>query len=275
MVKKKQKTKKRKPKGKRLSEALQERDEAAARDAAEDEPEPSEPFAKGEADGPLESEPPPQWDDDSGDEDEDDDVVEAKYDDEDEVVEAKYDDEELEDDDEDEERETESAAADGDDEDYDEDDDEWEDDEAAAQMGHRRYVISGFFALWCIVAYICGQALQMAWSWIASKDWAFQKVPQLAALPHEGELISRASVSLVIGGVVALIGVGRYYVRPDIRQWADEVAEELSKVKWPTRKEIGNHTVVCIAASIVLTLYLTLLDRFWGFVTNLIYSTGA
>jgi preprotein translocase subunit SecE len=80
---------------------------------------------------------------------------------------------------------------------------------------------------------------------------------------------------MVIGGLIAGATVVRYYVKPDIRAWADEVAEELSKVKWPNRKEVGNHTVVVIAATFVLMIYLTLLDRFWGFVTNLIYASGA
>ena len=265
MVKKKPKTRKRKPKGKPLSEALKERDEAARDQEAEDEPEPSEPYQQGDSDAPLDSEPPPQWD--GGDEPAGDD----------EIVEAKYDDEDLEDDDDERESEPAGSDDDGGDEGDDDEDDEWEDDDddAAAQMGHRRYVISGFFALWCVAAYITGKALEMLWSWIAAKDWAFQKLPQLAALPHEGELFSRATVSLVVGALISGIVVARYYVRPDIRQWADEVSEELSKVKWPTRKEIGNHTVVVITASIVLTIYLTLLDRFWGFVTNLIYSTWA
>ena len=60
----------------------------------------------------------------------------------------------------------------------------------------------------------------------------------------------------MLGGIVGAIIVLRYYFKPDIRTWADEVAEELSHVKWPNRKEVGNHTVVVIIASSVITLYL-------------------
>ena len=78
----------------------------------------------------------------------------------------------------------------------------------------------------------------------------------------------------MLGGLIAALIVGYYFRNADTRQWADEVADELSKVDWPTRKQIGNHTVVVIAASAVITAYLALLDRFWSFVTNLIYSAG-
>ena len=133
-----------------------------------------------------------------------------------------------------------------------EDDDEYEDDEddddfeGAAQMGHQRYVMAGFFGLWMVVGYVFGRSLEMLWNSVASRNWFVENMPQLAAVPHEGELVSRASISLVLGGIIGAVVVLRYYTKPDIRTWADEVAEELSHVKWPNRKEIGNHTVVVI-----------------------------
>ena len=134
--------------------------------------------------------------------------------------------------------------------------------------------MAGFFGLWVVVAYVLGRALELAWSKLASKDWFVEKLPQLAAVPHEGELVSRSSVSMVLGAILSGLIVLRYLYKAEVRTWADEVAEELAKVKWPTRKEVGNNTVVVIAAAAVMTLYLLLLDRFWGFLTNLIYSTG-
>ena len=67
----------------------------------------------------------------------------------------------------------------------------------------------------------------------------------------------------------------RAYRRPDLRTWTDEVASELAKVKWPGRKDVQNYTVIVIAASTVATLYLALLDRFWAFVTNIVYGDGS
>jgi preprotein translocase subunit SecE len=46
---------------------------------------------------------------------------------------------------------------------------------------------------------------------------------------------------------------------------------ELAKVTWPNKKEVTSGTVVVVVASIIATIYLTLLDRFWGFVTDLVY----
>jgi preprotein translocase subunit SecE len=145
----------------------------------------------------------------------------------------------------------------------------------AAAMGYQRYVILGFLTLWVVVSYVFGRALEAIWSELAGNTKFIQTLPTLAAVPHEGELISRASISLVLGAVVGAGGVLYYFKRRDVRRWADDVAEETSKVKWPTRKEIGNYTVIVITASALLTAYLTLLDRFWAFVTNLIYATGA
>ena len=247
MAKQKDSKKRRKAKGKPLSEKLAEKqaakEEEDERAAAEDDVDEDD------------------VDEDDVDHDEDEDDVDH---DEDEEEVDEDDDEEARDDDDD------DDDADRDDDEYDDDDDEL----AAAEMGHQRYVIAGFFALWMVVAFILGRALEGAWSQFAARDWFVENLPSLAAVPHEGELVSRASVSLVLGAVLGALVVGYYYVKPEIRTWADEVAEQLNKVKWPTRKEVSQNTVVVMIATAVITTYLTLLDRFWSFVTNLIYSSG-
>jgi preprotein translocase subunit SecE len=278
VTKKKRKPKKRRPKGKPLSEALREREvrqsesDAAAPDAGDEDA--------------LQSAPPPSFEESESEEPDALDHPEPFEDEDDEErppvpaparAQARDEDEDEEEKEDEEAPRSYASDEDGEDdedgEEYDDDEDD-DDDEAATQMGHRRYVMAGFFGLWLVLAYIFGQALETAWSELASKDWFVEKLPALAAVPYEGDLISRSSVSLVVGAIIAGLGVGRYYIKPEIRTWADEVAEELTKVKWPTRKEVGNNTVVCIAAAAVITLYLSLLDRFWGFVTNLIYASG-
>lgn len=252
VTKKKKKTvKKRKPKGKPLSEALEEKEAKRAAEQAAAE-------AEGDDDeDELTSEPPPAFDD--GDDEEDGDVVDAQFDEDEAPPSAREDDEDE-----------------GADEDEDEDEEEeWDDEDlAAAQMGHQRHVIAGFFGLWVIAGYVIGRTFELIWSRLAAKDWFIETVPQLAAIPHEGDLVSRESISLVLGAIVAGGIVLRYYTKADVRQWADEVAEQMTHVKWPTRKDVGNNTVVVMVASFVLTAYLTLLDRLWAFVTNLIYTSG-
>ncbi len=278
MAKQKKKTpKKRLPKGRPLSEAIARKKAAAAvEEAALDEARAAAFAAEEEEQRLAEVE--------AGLREEGDDSPlaplqgEVPEDDIDSAVSAAATDDDFEDDEDDADDADDEDDAEHDDEDDDgewEDDDEWEDaEEGAAQMGHRRYVIAGFFALWLVTAYITGKALEMAWSMFATKDWFVRSLPSLAAVPYEGELVSRASMSLVAGAVVAGAVVYRYFVKPDVRQWADEVAEELSHVKWPNRKEVNNHTIVCIASTAILTFYLSVLDRLWSFLSDIIYRFG-
>jgi preprotein translocase subunit SecE len=63
------------------------------------------------------------------------------------------------------------------------------------------------------------------------------------------------------------------YRREGIRQWADEVAAELAKVSWPNRETVVNGTIVCVVATALAAVYVAILDRFWSFLTTLVYGT--
>ena len=53
-----------------------------------------------------------------------------------------------------------------------------------------------------------------------------------------------------------------------LRRYFEEVWSELKKVAWPTRDQVRNLTVLVFAISIVVGVYITLLDTiFRGFVT--------
>jgi preprotein translocase subunit SecE len=278
MAKQKTKTdKKRKPKGKKLSDKLAEKDaqkradeetaEAARADERDDD--------ANVAGDPLASEPPPSYQE--GDDDEDEERVERDRDEEDEErVERDRDEEDVEhvERDRDNEEDDDDSDDEDDSDDDDSDDEEDDEDEAAAQMGHQRYVIAGFFGLWIIAGFLCGNLLEALWSRFAAEDWFLEKLPALAAVPFEGDLYSRATISLVVGALVGGLIVMRYYRKPDVRTWADEVAEQLAQVKWPTRKEVSQNTVVVMIATAMITAYLALLDRFWDFLTTMIYTSG-
>jgi len=242
--------KKRTTKGKPLSEALREKDEKKAAEAAELEADLAEERAKSQSAADASDEASAAAD--AGDSDDDDGESDS-----DEASDADLDDETAE-------REEEGT-----------DDDSDEDEAVAAALGHERYVVMGFVVAGLLLAYVLGRALRDGWGDLAALPKFVQLAPQLASIPAEGELISRSTISLLVGAIAAAFVVIRYYRSADAREWANEVADEVSKVKWPTRKEIGNYTVIVIAGSALLTAYLTLLDRFWAFVTNLIYSTGA
>lgn len=141
----------------------------------------------------------------------------------------------------------------------------------ARHLGADRYVMAGFFALAIMGGYVLGRTTQLIWANLASRDWFNQALPSVAAISEE----SRTTFAMVFGGLVSLILVFRTYRRPDVREWTDEVVSELMKVKWPTKKDVTNSTLVVIAASSFATLYLALLDRLWSFVTSIVYRTGS
>ena len=55
-------------------------------------------------------------------------------------------------------------------------------------------------------------------------------------------------------------------------QFIREVRQELAKVTWPTREAVLNGTLVVVVASALATVYVTVLDRIWSFLTTLVYG---
>ena len=53
-----------------------------------------------------------------------------------------------------------------------------------------------------------------------------------------------------------------------IRRYFDEVWSELRKVSWPTREHVRNLTVLVFAISMVVGLYITVLDAFFKFLIS-------
>ncbi|KYF52837.1 preprotein translocase subunit SecE [Sorangium cellulosum] len=152
-----------------------------------------------------------------------------------------------------------------------EDAEEAEEEVAATQLGTERYVLAGFFASGMLLAYLLGKVIHGVWATLSNKDWFSRTLPAVSAVGDD----DKATYGMVVGGVIALIVVLRAFRNAELRTWSDEVASELAKVKWPTKKEVTNSTFVVIATTTVATLYLALLDRFWAFVTNIVYGDGS
>lgn len=55
-------------------------------------------------------------------------------------------------------------------------------------------------------------------------------------------------------------------------EFSREVAAELSKVSWPTSKEVKLSTVVVVITSIVLAVICGVFDYAWAFLTSFIYG---
>lgn len=145
-----------------------------------------------------------------------------------------------------------------------------EEEHAVHQMGAQRYVIAAFIVATMTGAYVLGLTIHGIWAWASNRDFFALRVPALAAVSDESKL----TWGTVVGAVIALVYAVKQYRDPEVRTWTDDVASELTKVKWPNKKDVTNSTIVVIAASAFAMLYLFLLDRLWGFVTSLIYGAG-
>ena len=93
-------------------------------------------------------------------------------------------------------------------------------------------------------------------------------VPQLVSVTEE----QRDSYALIAGAIIGALTVIQAYRKETVRTWAGEVAAELTKVTWPTREAVLNGTLVVVVASALATVYVTILDRIWLFLTTLVYG---
>jgi preprotein translocase subunit SecE len=180
--------------------------------------------------------------------------VDAEYEDEDE-------DEKSEDDSEDKAARSDLATADG---------EEGEGEVLPTHLGAQKYVYSSFIAAGLIFAYIVGRSLHGIWAMLSNRDFFALRFPWATSIHDD----TKSTYAMVAGGLIAIVVSLRTLRRPSVRQWADDVAGELVKVKWPNRKEVQNSTVVVIATSLIAVTYLFLLDRFFGFLTDRIYTLG-
>lgn len=137
-----------------------------------------------------------------------------------------------------------------------------------AQLGVQKYVHAAFFGAGILFAYLMGQILATIWNRLAEWPAAVRAVPQLLRYAED----ERPTLTMTVGAILAIIVVVRIYQKETIRRWADEVAAELAKVVWPDKEMVTNGTIVVIVASAIATVYVALLDRFWGFVTTLVYG---
>ncbi|MFZ5895257.1 MAG: preprotein translocase subunit SecE [Myxococcota bacterium] len=137
------------------------------------------------------------------------------------------------------------------------------------QLGSQRYVHAAFFVAGILIAYVASKILGAAWSELADWTPAARAVPQLVSIPED----EREQFTMAAGAVLGIASVVQVYRKEAIRHWADDVASELSKVTWPNRETVVNGTLVVVIASAIATVYVAILDRFWSFLTQLVYGT--
>jgi len=131
--------------------------------------------------------------------------------------------------------------------------------EAAAPttFGLMKYVHALFFVGTAVVGWILVKLIEDIW---ATMHFKFGWVPT----PSDWIAIA--------GGAILALLLGLYLWRhPKVNRLAVEIVTELSKVTWPTRKELSVSTVVVIVVSVVASIILGLFDLFWSWVTDFIY----
>ena len=150
------------------------------------------------------------------------------------------------------------AKADSDTDEAGEEEAKAEDEGAPIQLGYQRYVYAAYMALALLSAFLVAKAGHAAWYRLG--QWK----------PELGE--PQDEILFPIAGVIGILIALYYWRKPSARQYANEVAEELSKVTWPSRKEVTNSTTVVVLTTLFATVFFALMDRFWGFITDKIYT---
>jgi preprotein translocase subunit SecE len=126
------------------------------------------------------------------------------------------------------------------------------------QLGTKRFVYAAYFAGAIAIAFLMSKVIGFAW-------YKLQSVKPAIGEPRD-EIVM--PVSALIGALAGLY----YWYRTRARELAEEVAAEMAKVTWPTRTEVTNGTFVVIVTTVVSTVFFALMDKFWGFLTNLVYG---
>jgi len=129
---------------------------------------------------------------------------------------------------------------------------------APTQLGSQRFVYAAYFAGGIAIAFLLSKAMSYAWLRLATYK------PQVGE-PHD-------EIVMPIAGLIGLFTAVYYYRDAKTRTLAEEVASELGKVSWPGREEVVNSTFVVLVTTLLATTFFALMDRFWGFVTNLVYG---
>lgn len=146
----------------------------------------------------------------------------------------------------------------------DDDDDGGEPDEdghasSPIQFGYQRFVYGAYMAGAMFVAFLVAKIGHA--SWLRLEQWR----------PTFGD--PRDEIVYPLAGLVGVFSALYFWRKPSSREFANEVAEELSKVTWPNKKEVWNSTTVVIVTTLAATLFFALMDQFWKYVTDRIFSS--
>lgn len=133
-----------------------------------------------------------------------------------------------------------------------------------AQLGHRRFVYAAYLAAGIAVAFVLTKMIDFAW--YKAGMWKPEYFATLGVEPKDEIIVPLAAI-------IAIALAVRYWRDLKVRTMAEEVAEELTKVTWPTRDEVINSTTTVIITTIFATVFFALMDQFWLWVTKHVYGS--
>ncbi|MEO8874565.1 MAG: preprotein translocase subunit SecE, partial [Polyangiaceae bacterium] len=127
------------------------------------------------------------------------------------------------------------------------------------QLGYKRFVYAAYFAGAIAIAFFVAKAGEAGWTRLSLWKPAFGEPNDMAVI--------------LASALVGLLAAIYFWRDARTRELADEVAQELAKVTWPTKEQVTNGTAVVVVTTLFATVFFALMDRFWGFVTNLVYGS--
>jgi preprotein translocase subunit SecE len=120
-------------------------------------------------------------------------------------------------------------------------------------LGLERWVQFAFVAIAGITFYLVDKLINLVWGYFAEPE---------------------AAIATGAAAIVGILTGFLLYRHPRVNPLAHEVAGELAKVTWPSRKETWYSTGVVIITSVIAAIYLGVFDAAWAWFTDLIYATS-
>ncbi len=114
------------------------------------------------------------------------------------------------------------------------------------QLGIQKYLYTGYFVTGCVLAFLVSHVTDAVWA------------------GHE-------NAANAVGVFVGFIGVVFAWKNIRLRTLAMETIEELAAVTWPSKDETTTATVVVLATAVTASVMIFAMDRFWNWITNVIY----
>jgi preprotein translocase SecE subunit len=141
-----------------------------------------------------------------------------------------------------------------------------EEEEAATpiQLGYRRYVYAAYMAGAIAVGFLCTKFIDF--TWFKLSQWKPDWFATIGSEPTD-------EITVPLSGAIGIAVAVYYWRNKKTRTLVEEIAEELTRVTWPTRQEVTNSTTTVIIATTFATLFFALMDQFWLWVTKHVYGS--